>query len=195
MKLTQLDLLMEYFRNNPDRDIEHKEIVSWAYLEWKRRTGKDFADPDRGIRSLHQKGMLIKVSKGVYRYDEQMLTEPILEDFTEQQKMEILRLGEYKCAICGARRSDGVELHVDHIKPKDLGGRATIENGQVLCSKHNFRKKNLNQTETGKKMFLNLLQLARVSGDNEMVDFCEDVLKVYENHGINGHIVWKRSLF
>lgn len=47
-----------------------------------------------------------------------------------------------------------VHLHVDHIKPKDQGGEATIENGQTLCSIHNFQKKNYNQTETGKKCLL-----------------------------------------
>ena len=46
---------------------------------------------------------------------------------------------------------DGVELQVDHIKPKDKGGKATFENGQTLCATHNFRKKNYRQTETGKK--------------------------------------------
>ena len=42
-------------------------------------------------------------------------------------------------------KKDGVELHIDHIKPKDFGGEATIENGQTLCAQHNFIKKNLKQ--------------------------------------------------
>jgi len=30
--------------------------------------------------------------------------------------------------ICGRGKKDGVDLHIDHIKPKDFGGEATIEN-------------------------------------------------------------------
>ena len=66
---SQLDLIMEYFKKNPRRDIKHPEIVDWVVSEYKKRTGKVFRDPDRGIRSLSQDGLLVKVSKGVYRYD------------------------------------------------------------------------------------------------------------------------------
>ncbi|WP_366145723.1 HNH endonuclease [Helicobacter sp. UBA3407] len=31
----------------------------------------------------------------------------------------------------------GRKLYIDHIKPKDLGGKATLENGQTLCSRRN----------------------------------------------------------
>lgn len=88
---------------------------------------------------------------------------------------------------------EGVELHVDHIKPKDFGGKAVIENGQTLCSRHNFLKKNLKQTETGKKMFIKMLESVNHTNDTELKAFLEDVLKVYEKHNINGHIVWKKE--
>jgi 5-methylcytosine-specific restriction endonuclease McrA len=84
-----------------------------------------------------------------------------------------------------------VELQVDHIKPKSLGGEATIENGQTLCAQHNFMKKYLNQTETGKKMFIRLHELAKKENNKDLIEFCEDILKTYEKHNINGHIVWK----
>jgi len=67
--MTQLDLLKEYFLKNPNRDIPHPEVVDWVTKEYTKRTGKVFRDPDRGIRSLAQKGFLIKVKKGVYKYD------------------------------------------------------------------------------------------------------------------------------
>ena len=54
--ISQLSLLKAYFISNPNRDITHSEIVDWATKQWKIRTGKVFRDPDRGIRSLHQKG-------------------------------------------------------------------------------------------------------------------------------------------
>lgn len=73
-----------------------------------------------------------------------------------------------------------------------MGGLATLENGQTLCAKHNFMKKNLNQTETGKKMFIRLYELAKTQKNEELQEFCCDILNAYEKHGINGHIIWKR---
>ncbi|WP_233706727.1 HNH endonuclease [Helicobacter felis] len=115
-----------------------------------------------------------------------------MEDFSPTLKKQILERDGYKCVICGAGQKEGVELHVDHIKPKDLGGQASLENGQTLCARHNFLKKNFNQTETGKKMFMRLLESARKNKEYDLVAFLEEVLSVYEKHGINGHIEWKR---
>ncbi len=191
-EVTQNDLIMEFFVNNPNRDIHHPEIVDWVTKEYTNRTGKVFRDPDRQIRKLAQSGYLIKVSKGIYRYDPNSINKRELEDFTEVQKKQILERDGYKCVICGRGIKDGVELHIDHIKPKDLGGEATIENGQTLCAQHNFMKKNFKQTETGKKMFLRLYELAKKQGDQKLIDFCSEILEVFERNNINGHIEWKR---
>jgi hypothetical protein len=56
---------------------------------------------------------------------------------------------------------------------------------------HNFRKKNYNQTETGKKMFINLYELAKKEKDKELLNFCKDILKTFKKHKINGHIEWE----
>ena len=188
----QMDLIMEYFKKNPKREIKHPEIVDWVTAEYKKRTGKVFRDPDRGIRKLSQEGQLVKISKGVYKYDSDLVQNKELEDFTEEQKEVIFKRDNYRCVICGKGRADGVEIHADHIRPKDLGGKATIENGQTLCAQHNFQKKNYRQTETGKRMFIRLYELAKASNDDKLRKFCEDVLNVYEKNGINDHIVWKR---
>lgn len=189
---SQIELLMEYFEKNPNRDIPHPEIVDWATDECLKRTGSVFRDPDRGIRRLHQDGFLIKVKKGVYHYNPDGVKQRKLEDFSAAQKAEILKRDGYKCVICGRGKKEGVDLQVDHIKPKDLDGKATIENGQTLCSQHNFIKKNLKQTETGKKMFIRLYELAKKERNKELEDFCSQILQTYEDHDINGHIEWKK---
>ena len=188
----QKDLIIEFFMANPNRDIKHPEIVDWVVATYKERTGNVFRDPDRAIRQLGQSGFLIKIAKGVYKYDPKKAYKRELKDFTAVQKAAILKRDDYKCVICGRGKKDGVDLHVDHIKPKDLGGEATIENGQTLCAQHNFIKKNLKQTETGKKMYIRLYELAKSEKNEELIKFCTDILEVYEKHGINGHIVWNK---
>lgn len=191
-EVSQNSLLIEYFQNNPNKSIAHFQIVPWVSDEYKKRTGKPFADPDRGIRKLHQDGYLVKEKKGVYRFDPSMVKKRELEDFTPAVKHAIFERDEYKCVMCGKGKKEGIEIHADHIKPKDLGGKATLENGQALCSAHNFLKKNLKQTETGKKMFIRLYELAKISGDQGLIKFCTDILEVFEKNDINGHIEWKR---
>lgn len=192
IETSQFDLIMEYFKKHPKREIKHPEIVDWVTEEYKKRTGKVFRDPDRAIRKLAQEGKLIKIAKGVYKYDPDFINNRELEDFTAAQKAEIFKRDNYKCVICGKGRADGIEIQADHIKPKELGGKAEVINGQTLCAQHNFQKKYYKQTETGKKMFIRLYELAKHNEDKELMKFCEDVLKVYEKNNINGHVVWKR---
>jgi len=183
---------MEYFYAHPNEDLEHGPVVDWVTEQWLKSHDTPPRDPWRVIRALHQKGVLIKVRKGVYRYDPKAVNERELEDFTPEQKEEIFRRDNYRCVIGGRGRQDGYEIHADHIIPKDLGGKAEVSNGQTLCSIHNFRKKNYKQTETGKRMFIRLYELAKSLGDEAMMRFCEEILEVFEKHSINGHIEWRR---
>lgn len=190
--VVQSALIMEYFLKNPNREIKHPEIVDWVTDQYKERTGQVFRDPDRAIRKLSQEGQLIKISKGVYKYDPKFVKNNKLRDFTPAQKEEIFKRDGYKCVVCGRGLKDGVEIHADHIKPRDLGGQSTVSNGQTLCAQHNFQKKNLKQTETGKKMFIRLYELAKEQNNEELKKFCGDVLETYEKHNINGHIIWEK---
>ena len=131
-EITQEEIVMEFFKNHPQKDIHHPEIVDWVTEEYKKRAGKVFRDPDRQIRKLHQEGFLIKIGKGIYKYDPNFIKIRELEDFTAEQKKKILERDNFKCVICGKGKKDGIELQVDHIKPKDKGGKATLENGQTL---------------------------------------------------------------
>ena len=190
--MSQQDLIFSYFKRNPNRHIAHKEVVDWATAKWRKQTGEVFRDPDRAIRKLYSEGLLQKIAKGVYCYDPEAAKKQKLEDFTATQKRQILEKGEHKCAICGKSKKDGVELHIDHVQPMSKGGPSVLSNGQVLCGPCNYRKKNYSQTETGKKMFINLHRRAKTLGDKKLASFCENILRVYESHDINGHIDWKK---
>lgn len=186
------DLIKDYFKAHPKQDLHHGPVVDWVEEKYLKLYKRKPRDSWRAIRSLHEKGFLIKVKKGVYRYDPDAVKHRELEDFTPEQKEQILKRDDYKCVICGRGRKDGVELHVDHIRPKYLGGKSTMDNGQTLCAQHNFIKKTLKQTETGKKMFIRLYELAKKERNQELKKFCADVLETYERHNINDHIVWRR---
>lgn len=191
-EITQEDLVKEFFVRNPNRAIKHPEVVDWLTAEYLKRTGKVFRDPDRAIRKLSQQGFLIKDGKGIYRYDPLAALHRELEDFTEEQKEIIKKRDGYRCVQCGKGIAEGLEIHVDHIKAKELGGRATIENGQTLCAPHNFMKKISNQTESGKKMFIRLYGLAKTEGNADLLAFTAAILEVFEKYDVNGHIEWKR---
>ena len=47
-------------------------------------------------------------------------------------------------------------------------------------------------SETAKQMFMRLLDKAECIGDNRLSRFADAVLRVYEQHNINGHIPWRK---
>ncbi len=187
------DLIIEYFKKHPNKELPHGPVVDWVEEKYKRVYGKKPRDTWRAIRKLHQDGFLIKVKKGIYKYDPDYVSKKELDDFSPELKRLILERDGHKCVVCGRTEGEGYELQVDHILPKDKGGKASLENGQTLCSICNFRKKNYNQTESGKKMFIRLWKTAKRLGDKETQKFCEDILNTYEKYNVNGHIEWKRD--
>ncbi len=187
------DLIIEYFKKNPGKELPHAPVVDWVEKQYKKLYNKKPRDTWRAIRYLHQQGFLIKIKKGIYKYDPNFVVQNELDDFTPEIKKLILKRDGYKCVICGRTEKEGYELHVDHILPKDKGGKASLENGQTLCSRCNFRKKNYNQTESGKKMFIRLWETSKKLNDKKTKEFCEKILNIYEEYNINGHIEWKKD--
>jgi len=182
------DLIMRYFRAHPNRDIEHDPVVDWVEEQYVKLYRKKPRDTWRQIHKLHQEGKLIKVAKGIYKYDPKFVHETQLEDFPADVKKAIFKRDGYKCVVCGRGRKDGVEICADHRKPKDKGGLSNVENGQTLCTEHNLIKKNYSQTEAGKRYFIKIYETAKENNDEKMVRFCNEIFDIYDKHGINGHI-------
>ena len=174
---------MIYFKKNPKKDISHPEIVDWATAEWAKQMKTVFRDPDRAIRKLHQSGILIKVKKGIYRYDPGfMKSRDDLEDFDEKTKKAILERDNYTCVLCNKGKREGADLHIDHIKPKDWGGKATIDNGQTLCSACNILKRRYGVNDFLGKYSKKMLKIARDNNDKPVIALFEDILRVLEKH-------------
>lgn len=187
------DLIIEYFEKHPNRDLPHGPVVDWVEEQYLRLYGKKPRDTWRQIRKFHQEGKLIKVRKGIYRYDPDYVNKVELFDFSPDVKEEIFEKNNYQCVVCGRGRQNGVEICVDHIKPKDKGGTNTVDNGQTLCMEHNLMKKNYSQTEAGKRYFIKMYEQATSSNDERMVNFCKCIFECYDKHGINSHIARPNS--
>ena len=182
------DLVMEYFRNHPKMDLPHGPVVDWVEGQYLKLYGNKPRDIWRQIRKFHQEGKLIKVRKGIYRYDPDKIKEVELWEFSPEVKEAIFKNDGYKCVLCGRGPKDGVEICADHRKPKDKGGTNTIENGETLCMECNLMKKNYSQTEAGKKYFINIYKQAIAAKDRRVINFCKCVFDCYDRHRINGHI-------
>lgn len=62
--------------------------------------------------------------------------EPAKEKIPTKLRKAVLRRDGHQCQECGSTQN----LHVDHIYPEALGGKATMENLQALCRSCNCRK-------------------------------------------------------
>jgi len=186
----QAGIAFEYFLERPDQDVQHDDIVPWIIGMYQQRFGKFCRDPDRAIRKLHDMGLLIKVAKGVYRFEPEAISANVLDDFDENMKNEVKARDSWKCVYCGLGESNGVELQVDHITPRSKGGRAELDNAQTLCGAHNYRKNKLGQLELGERMFVRLKKNAQsTQSENpeseKVIQFCDEVLALYKRYGLD----------
>lgn len=67
----------------------------------------------------------------------------------QELRYQALKANDGRCELCGASKSDGAQLHVDHIKPRskypDL--QLALTNLQVLCKDCNLGKSNKDETD------------------------------------------------
>ncbi len=55
-------------------------------------------------------------------------------------KEELIKKNGNRCSICGRKFEDGEKVDIDHIMPKALGGKDTIDNLQLTCRICNIKK-------------------------------------------------------
>jgi hypothetical protein len=182
------DLIIEYFKKHPNEDLPHGPVVDYVESRYLKLYGRKPRDTWRQIRKFHQEGKLIKVRKGIYRYDPNYVKKVELFDFPPDVKEEIFKRDNYKCIVCGRSREDGVEICADHRLPKDKGGTNTVNNGQTLCMEHNLMKKNYSQTEAGKRFVIKIYEQAIACNDEKIIKFCQEIFDVYNKFKVNSHV-------
>lgn len=186
--MTISSLILEYFHKHPKKDLSHGPVVDYVEEQYLKLYGQKPRDTWRQIRRLYQEGILVKVKKGVYRYDPDYVQCKELYEFSPEVKEEIFKRDGYRCVVCGRGREDGVEIHADHKIPLEKDGTNTAQNGQTLCSEHNLFKKTYSQTEFGKRFLIRLYSDAVKRNDTRMVEFCKGIFDVYDKYRINTHI-------
>lgn len=55
-------------------------------------------------------------------------------------RYDVLRRDKFRCVLCGATAKDGVQPHVDHIRPLSKGGKTEMSNLRTLCDRCNLGK-------------------------------------------------------
>ena len=102
-KITQEALVMEYYTTHPNRAIlrtlKRSTGLTEEYLQ--KELGTSFAIRIEQFGNWHKQGKLVKLGKGVYKYDPDLITNPELEDFTPAQREQIFKRDDYRCVICG----------------------------------------------------------------------------------------------
>lgn len=59
---------------------------------------------------------------------------------SKKRRFEVLKRCGFRCHYCGARGTDGVELHVDHVHPVSKGGDNSDDNLVAACRDCNLGK-------------------------------------------------------
>ena len=107
--------------------------------------------------------------------------------FSKRQQERIKKKYENRCALCCLGVEDGVDVCVVHKTALVDGGKATIKNGQVLCTEHSETRYNIGIDPT--KSYISLmLKVSQHRKDEYFKNFLLKVLKVYDDFNINCYI-------
>jgi len=182
-------IALDFYLERPNQAIEHDDAVNAIVGAVWKLLKKNCKDPDREIRKLHELGILQKLRKGVYQLDPSAIKSRKNEEFSAETKIAAMERDGYKCRFCGMGAENGVDLQVDHIKPRRFGGSDELDNAQVLCGFHHNLKKTQSATTTGRAYIERMREVAVRNGhqspeNQRLIALCDDLLAVYDRHGL-----------
>lgn len=132
---------------------ELQKALGWEKMSWRQTLAQYFSSPvpiPSHIKPFVKKDRterpyLKAVEKAGFR-----ATKDFLMTY-EWRSLRMKALTKYgaRCMCCGATPSDGVRMHVDHIKPRLLFPELalSLENLQILCEECNHGKGNWDMTD------------------------------------------------
>jgi hypothetical protein len=96
----------------------------------------------------------------------------------------------FSCSMCGMKED---LLHYKfELNAVDEEKSNSINGGFMLCSKHYEMSQDFGLINTCKMMFNDLYKTSKKIDDKETMKFCADILQVFEDNDVNGHIEWKK---
>jgi len=112
--------------------------------------GIELPDSDRLAHKMISDYWKNKTGKTTHKRHNYMTS----DDFYSSKKWREVRFialqqSEGRCTLCGASAKDGVQLHVDHIKPRSRFPELQfdLDNLQILCQDCNLGKSNYDDTD------------------------------------------------
>lgn len=109
-------------------------LIKWTYTSPKGRNSYsanyryEMADVRRLLVQRSKKNEYLASAE----YERSLMTDSL--------RYDIMKRDGFRCVICGASALDGVQLHVDHIRPVSKGGKTEGSNLRTLCSRCNLGK-------------------------------------------------------
>lgn len=138
-----------------DIEINDKgELANATPVEWDDWVNLPVRPQDLAIQTKSRaiRAPLVVVARG---YSQMPLKEPVLS------KEAILKRDGYTDQYSGEKMPRS-ELNVDHVIPKDKGGKDTWENMVACCRRRNFAKSNRTNEEVGYKLIRKPVRPPRV---------------------------------
>ena len=113
------------------------DVYFYGDLRYTSPKGRNSYHSQKRYLAHHIERLLVEMKKeenfkASKSYQRRMMTDSL--------RYDILKRDGFKCVLCGRAASDGVQLHVDHIKPVSKGGKTVSNNLRTLCDQCNLGK-------------------------------------------------------
>ena len=185
--MNQVDFAFEWFRRQPRREFTPEEIRELLPTAYRNEVGKGFSDPNRAARELVQKGRLQRTQKGSkqrFWYDPNLDNQP--EQFTEEEKIQILERDDYRCRICGKGAATGTSVYVGYAKSIRRGGKLDVENGRALCGVHRWVLETAQDSPESAANFRRLREkLPQIGQSSNATNFWNEFVALLERYGVD----------
>lgn len=126
-------------RTDPPTMAEWVERSQGVFGRTNSNTGRRLRD----VRNAFVVATYRQQGTGVWVYQLERQLDAKLDAVAISPKLqtEVFTMKGRYCAMCGLGPADGTKLQIDHIVPREWGGKTELENLEPLCVPHNHGKK------------------------------------------------------
>lgn len=129
--------LCENAIQNPPRDINISICFSYTSPQGRNRYERNVEND----YNAYVYACTVVPEEQTRRMEKQTQRQIERSKMTNSLRYDVMRRDGFRCVLCGAKASDGITLHVDHIYPVSKGGKTELNNLRTLCDRCNFGKR------------------------------------------------------